>query len=366
VIALSSTSSMFSHPLRLMLLSTPVGALGSGLGGGVELTLKNIAQELIQRGHTLKIVAPVGSEMAGLPIVSIPGAVQPTAQNQKRDTPIVLPNDSVLANMWNYAYRTQQDYDVLINFAYDWLPFYLTPFFNRPIAHLVSMGSLTEAMDTVVGQTLDQFPASIAVHSHAQAATFPFGDRLRCISNGLDLSLYTFCPEPEPYLGWVGRIAPEKGIEDAIVAARRVGILLKIWGAMPNPGYWQQICERYPEDWFHYEGFLATNELQAALGKCQGLLMTPKWVEAFGNVAIEALACGVPVISYRRGGPAEIVRDGKTGWLVEPDSVDGLVEAIQQLGTIDRHTCRQQAEAEYSMQAMGDRVEAWLSEVLGV
>ena len=92
--------------------------------------------------------------------------------------------------------------------------------------------------------------------------------------------------------------------------------------------------------------------------------MTPRWVEAFGNVAIEALACGVPVIAYCRGGPAEIVRDGKTGWLVEPDSVNGLTAAIANLDAIDRRTCRQQAEAEYSLEAMGDRVVAWLQDIL--
>jgi UDP-glucose:tetrahydrobiopterin glucosyltransferase len=86
-------------------------------------------------------------------------------------------------------------------------------------------------------------------------------------------------------------------------------------------------------------------------------------VEAFGNVAIEALACGVPVIAYRRGGPAEIVRDGETGFLVEPDRVTGLVEAIERLDKIDRYTCRQQAEEEYSLSAMGDRVEAWFDEI---
>ena len=60
--------------------------------------------------------------------------------------------------------------------------------------------------------------------------------------------------------------------------------------------------------------------------------MTPRWVEAFGNVAIESFACGVPVIAYRRGGPAEIITDGKTGFLVAPDSVDGLVRAIATVG----------------------------------
>ncbi len=89
-----------------------------------------------------------------------------------------------------------------------------------------------------------------------------------------------------------------------------------------------------------------------------------RWVEAFGNVVIESLACGVPVITYRRGGPAEIVSDGKTGWLVEPDSVADLAEAIAHLDQIDRFACRQQAEAEYSLQVMGDRMEQWFMEIL--
>lgn len=350
--------------LKLLFLSTPVGPLGSGLGGGVELTLKNIAQDMKRRGHDLTIVAPAGSAMDSLSIQQIPGSLQMTAQTQGRDAPIVMPKDSVLANLWEYAYQHQAAYDVLINFAYDWLPFYLTPFFSRPIAHLVSMGSLTDAMDQAIGRTLDRFPGTIGVHSRAQANTFPFGDRCRCLGNGLDLSLYQFCPEPEPYLGWVGRIAPEKGIEDAIAAIQQVRIPLKIWGAMPDPDYWQQICQTFPDAPFSYEGFLPTHQLQAALGYCRGLLMTPKWVEAFGNVAIEALACGVPVIAYRRGGPAEIVQPGKTGWLVEPDSIEGLVEAIHRLDQIDRRTCRQQAETEYSMQAMGERVEAWIRDIL--
>jgi len=355
-----------NSPLALLLLSTPVGPLGSGLGGGVELTLRNIAQALMQRGHQLHVVAPVGSEMAELPIFPIPGALQLTAQTQGRDALITMPANAALSKMWEYAYQHQHHYDLLINFAYDWLPFYLTPFFAKPIAHLVSMGSLTEAMDQVIAQTLDRFPGTIGVHSRTQAETFAFSDRCRILSNGLDLSLYQFQPEPADYLGWVGRIAPEKGIEDAIVAAEQSQIPLKIWGAMPDETYWQQICQTYSDADFAYEGFLATDQLQTALGKCRGLLMTPKWIEAFGNVAIEALACGVPVIAYRRGGPAEIVQPGKTGWLVEPDHVEGLVQAINGLDEIDRYTCRQQAETQFSMQAMGDRVEAWIKEVLAM
>jgi UDP-glucose:tetrahydrobiopterin glucosyltransferase len=350
--------------LKVLFVSNPIGPLGSGLGGGVELTLRNIAEEQIRRGHTLTIIAAKGSTGWGMPLVEIAGNPQISAQTQGRDTPIIIPASSVLANMWDYARQVQSDYDLILNFAYDWLPFYLTPFFTIPVAHLVSMGSLTEAMDEMIERVATQFPSTIGVHSLAQAETFSFAQRCRCVKNGIDVSLYDFCAEPAPWVGWVGRIAPEKGLEDAVAASQLTGIPLKIMGFLQNELYWQQILRDYPNAPIEYLGFLSTDELQQRLRQCRALLMTPRWVEAFGNVAIEALACGVPVIAYRRGGPAEIVEDGKTGFLVEPDSVNGLVEAMGRLDKIDRHACRQRVEAEYSNQAMGDRMEQWFFDIL--
>ena len=129
--------------------------------------------------------------------------------------------------MWDYARQVQTDYDLIVNFAYDWLPLYLTPFFNRPIAHLISMGSLTDAMDQMIEQVVNRFPGTIGVHGKTQAATFSFADQCKCLVNGIDLSAYQFCGEPGPSLAWVGRIAPEKGLEDAVAAAKITGIPLK-------------------------------------------------------------------------------------------------------------------------------------------
>ena len=358
--------------LKLLFLSTPVGTLGSGLGGGVELSLYNIAQEMIRRGHTLQIVAPQGSKLDSmLRIVQIPGNLQIIAQNQERIASITMPENSVLANMWDYARSVQTDYDLIVNFAYDWLPFYLTPFFTRPIAHFVSMGSLYGAMDQIIEQVAAQFPDTIGFYTASQAATFAFLARMhpssvRFLGSGIDLSLYQFCTYPAPYLAWLGRIAPEKGLEDAVAAAQIADVPLKIMGKIQDESYWQQICQDYPDAPVEYLGFLSTAELQQQLRSCRALLMTPRWMEAFGNVAIEALACGVPVISYRRGGPAEIVQHGKTGFLVEPDSRIGLVDAIARLDQIDRHTCRQQAEAEYSLKALGDRFEQWFRDIMSL
>ena len=70
--------------MRILLISTPVGAFGSGIGGGVELTIQNLATELIKRGHRIHLVAPNGSFSDHIPIISIPGIEHSFAQNQNR------------------------------------------------------------------------------------------------------------------------------------------------------------------------------------------------------------------------------------------------------------------------------------------
>src|SRR5262249_49910029 len=150
------------------------------------------------------------------------------------------------------------------------------------------------------------------------------------------LTQYDFCAEPEPYLAWMGRITPEKGLEDAFLAANKVNMPLKVMGYMQDLAYWKKVSQAFPQTRVDYLGFLSTADMQKVLRKAKVLLVTPKWVEAFGNVAIEALACGVPVIAYRNGGLAEIVKHGKTGYLVDTCDAEGLAQAIHQVDHIKR------------------------------
>lgn len=350
--------------LKILFLSTSVGALGSGQGGGVELTLQNLAQELLGRGHRLEVVAPENSWLTNIPVTTISGNLQVPAQTQCRDAPTCLPDNSVLANMWEYARTVQHKYDLIVNFAFDWLPFYLTPFFKTKIAHFISMGSMTDASDRIMHQVIQQYPDTFGVYSQSQANTFSFASDCQILSSGVDLSLYQFNNHPSASFAWLGRIASEKALEDAVAAVNITGTPLKIFGKIQDQDYWSQICRDFPDAPIEYLGFLDTKTLQQELGNCRGLLMTPRWIEAFGNVAIEALACGVPVIAYRRGGPSEIIRDGHTGFLVEPDNISGLVAAINKIKQIDRAVCRQQAETEYSLSALGDRFEAWFKSIV--
>ncbi|VEP14751.1 Glycosyltransferase [Hyella patelloides LEGE 07179] len=356
---------MNSPQRTLLFISTPVGALGTGQGGGVELTVQNVAQELQQRGHQIEVVAPTGSVLKGIRVTEIAGELQIAVQTQGRNVPIYMPENPALANMWEYARQVQDNYDLIVNFAFDWLPFYLTPFFRTKVAHFISMGSMTEALDAVMNQIAEKYPNCIGVYTKSQAETFPFANKCEILSSAIDLSLYNFCDTPGDSMAWLGRIAPEKALEDAVTAASITGIPLKIYGKIQDRAYWQKIQQDFPDAPIEYMGFLSTEELQQELGKSRALIMTPRWIEAFGNVAIEALACGVPVIAYRRGGPSEIVRDGKTGFLVQPDSINDLVTAMKNIDTIERIDCRQQAETEYSLTVLGDNFEAWFDKILG-
>ncbi|TRU14949.1 MAG: glycosyltransferase [Microcystis sp. Msp_OC_L_20101000_S702] len=348
---------------KLLFISTPVGFLGSGDGGGVELTIYNLARTLNKQGYAVRVVAPEASQLHDIPLITIAGNAQISAQSQGREAPILMPENVVLANMWHYAQQVQNEYDLIVNFAYDWLPFYLTPFFATPVAHLVSMASVSLAMDHIIQKTYRSFPHLLAFHTVVQAETFSISPPYRCLANGLDVSLYQFRADPSPSLAWVGRIAPEKALEDAIAACQQLGVPLRVFGHISDPLYWQNLQDNYSFDLVDYRGFLPTRSLQKELGDCFGLLMTPRWVEAFGNGAIEALACGVPVVAYGRGGPVEIIEDGKTGFLVEPDSIEGLVTGIKNLDRIDRYSCRAVVEQKYSLEALGNRAINWFEEI---
>jgi len=349
--------------MSVLIISTPVGPIGSGLGGGVELTIRNIAHGLDLLGHHVEVVAPTGSVSVGAATHCIDGTLEQPVQFVERSAPIVVPgSDAVLFRMWTYVREHAADHDVVLNMAYDALPFGEGSTLSTPIAHLVSMGSITDAMDAVIDAVLVERPATVAMHSRAQAATFSHGANATVVGSGIDLDRYVFRKDSadDGRLAFVGRIAPEKGFGDAVEVALVTGRPLHVWGYLQDEECWRSALARFPAAEVHYRGFVSADLLQEGLGGCAALVMTSKWIEAFGNVAIEALACGVPVVAYDRGGPAEIVVDGATGFLVPPDDTTAVARAVGRLGEVSRANCRARAEAEFSTLAFARRVENWL------
>ena len=352
--------------MKLLVVAPALGPLGSGAAGGVELTLVNLVAGLLQRGHAITVLAAEGSQLPGdcaaAALWTCSGSPQATAQHQGREAPIAMPADGLLHRFWGrvLAEGPAAGFGAVLNLGYDWLPLWLTPTAPLPLFHLVSMGSVNAAMDGAIADLARWDQRRLAFHTASQAADFALPQPPVLVGNGFDLSAYAFCAEPEPLLGWVGRVAPEKGLEDAAAAAAQLGLPLAVWGVVEDPAYAAAVEASVPAGTLQWRGFLPTAELQAQLGRCRALLNTPKWNEAYGNVVVEAMACGVPVVAYRRGGPSELVQPGLNGLLVEPDDVTGLAAAVGQVEQIDRKACRRWVEAHASRAVLAERIEAWL------
>ncbi len=204
---------------------------------------------------------------------------------------------------------------------------------------------------------LDYYPFSLF---HRQPTPF-----LTTLHGRLDLpehqpvfSTFASVPMPKPvgqsYLAVLGRIAPEKGVNDAIRIATRCGIPLKIAAKVDRADqeYYETVI--YPlingNPLVEYIGEISDREKSDFLSGAIGLLLPIDWPEPFGLVMIEAMACGTPVIAYNRGSVAEIIDEGLTGFVVEDES--SAVAAVDWLSRLNRHAIRQQFEKRFTARRM--------------
>ena len=354
--------------MHLVLISTPIGFLGSGKGGGVELTLNSLVSGLIAKGHIVDVVAPKKSKLLEVGkkahLHFVEGEEQISWQHQNYYSAVRIPDNSLLSGMIEKAINIGKKADIILNFSYDWLPIWMTLNINIPIAHIISMGSESFVISNLISKVYSKFPNNFAFHSKIQASDYPFIENPTVLGNGFNLRNYIFQDCKNGPLGWVGRVAPEKGLEDAAYVANALGEKLNVWGIVQDESYASKIEKLFPPGILEWRGFLKTDELQEELGACRALINTPKWNEAYGNVVVEALACGVPVVAYKRGGPSEIIQHGKTGYLAKSDDKESLLNYLKIINKIDRKNCREWVENNASSDIFASKVLSWLETVI--
>tara|TARA_Y100001978_G_scaffold163329_1_gene150053 strand:- start:2292 stop:3368 length:1077 start_codon:yes stop_codon:yes gene_type:complete len=354
--------------MRLIILSTPIGFLGSGRGGGVEITLNSLVSGLLKQKHSVSVIAPINSNLSGTSksanLITVEGLEQKSWQHQDYYTKTKISEDSIVNVMLEKALSIMKNNDAIINLSYDFLPICKTLEVNYPILHLISMGDESLEINNAISKVYSTYPHNFAFHSRAQASDYPYIKEPIILGNGFELSKYKFQEKKDGPLGWVGRVAPEKGLEDAVYVANKFGEKLNVWGFVEDKNYASKIEANYPAGQISWRGYLQTNQLQKELGKCRALINTPKWNEAYGNVIVEAMACGVPVVAYKKGGPSEIIQHGETGFLVKVDDKESLLSFIKKINTINRKKCREWVENNASADIFANKVVCWLKKVI--
>lgn len=191
--------------------------------------------------------------------------------------------------------------------------------------------------------------------------------------HGLDLRMYKLNKDPgnTDYFAFIGRMVPLKGLEDALKVVNKLGLKLRVATSRADVNidntFYRRIRSHFRSNYIVHAGFLRGEKKSEFYEKAQALLFPIKWEEPFGMVMIEAMACGTPVIAYNRGSVAEIVKDGVTGFIIDPDDenrpgkggwvikkrgLEGLAEAARRIGEIDRNACRQHVEERFTLEHM--------------
>lgn len=327
-----------------------------------------VSEGLSQKGHLVDFYAPTGSKLAVNRIVS--GGLKALQQNGGGILKTINVGDAEshkIFNLWDqylialmFQAAAAGQYDILhIHPADRALPLTLSHLKVPTVYTLHDPIYPWRAEIFKMFQSPNQYFVSI---SDAQRKPAPDLNYLATIHNGIDLSLFPFAEASDDYFVFVGRLHLEKGVAEAVAAARQAGAKLLIIGPPVTGDYWDRQIKPYLNDRIKYVGHVPYNELFRYYQKAKAILVPIQWEEPFGLVMIEAMACGAPVIAFRKGSVPEVVIDGKTGFIV--NTVGEMAKAMNKIAALNRKDCRDRVKSNFSLERMIDRYEEEFSRLI--
>jgi glycosyltransferase involved in cell wall biosynthesis len=244
-----------------------------------------------------------------------------------------------------HAFERAGEFDVIHN-SFDFLPLTYSGLVETPVLTTIH-GFSSEAILPVY-QRYDETTAYVAI---SDADRHPSLDYLATIHHGIDTDAFSLHPSPGGYLLFFGRIHSDKGTAEAIDIALAAGRPLVIAGIVQDQQYFdQRVAPQLDGERVSFIGAVSTQERSELLGGAHALLHPIRFDEPFGYSVVEAMACGTPVVAFRRGSMGELIDDGKTGFLV--DDVAAAVAAVDRAATLDRAAIRTEAVARFGIARM--------------
>jgi len=327
--------------MRIAQVAPLTEAVPPKLYGGTERVVYWLTEELVALGHSVTLFASGDSCTSARLEPFWPRAL-------RLDGSVRDPNALHMA-MLEHVRRRADEFDFL-HFHLDYYPFSL---FSRQRTPFVT--TLHGRLDLPEHQpTFDTFSSVPVVSiSNAQRRPLPQARFVNTIHHGLPERLLMPQSVKPSYLGFLGRIAPEKRVDIAIRVAEHCGIPLKIAAKIDRADrdyYDEQIKPLMNSPYVDYIGEINDHEKSAFLSGALALLVPIDWPEPFGLVMIEAMACGTPVIAFNRGSVPEVVEEGLTGFIVEDEA--GAIGAVDRLSHLSRKAIRERFEQRFTARRM--------------
>ena len=336
------------------MVASPVTPLRPAQPGGAQAVLCDLAAGLTRRGHDVVLYCAEGSEVDGVKVVMVPrppDAAAALVMPLGKPAPPAPGVEEAIAAIFDAVASSHPD--VVSQHAFDAAAFDASR--DLPVLHTLHLPPIVPAVVRAAATTTSDRLATVS-NSCRQGWRSAGVEVGRLIRNGVpDVGVVTTDQSRVALVA--GRISPEKGIDHALAAARIAGLPVRVAGALYDPGYEIDL------DGADRLGELTRLDLRGVMAQSAVTVCAVRWEEPFGLVAAEAQMAGCPVAAYRRGALPEVVEEGVSGYLAEPDDIGALAAAIVACAGLDRDLVRASARRRLGLGAMLDAYEKALREI---
>jgi glycosyltransferase involved in cell wall biosynthesis len=328
--------------MRILQLAPLWEAVPPPAYGGTEAVVSTLCEELVRQGHDVTLCASGDSQTSATLSPIYYRSLRTAASLSDRS-----PYDWMHVAL---SLREARDFDVIHNHAGE---------LAMAMSHLVDVPMLTTMHCLITPDTKfvwDRYPGWYNTISHSQRRHMPpirNGNFLGVVYNAIDVASFPYSEHKDDFLLFLSRVAPEKGVHLAIEVAKRLGRTLIIAAKVDrvDQRYFETAVEPQIDGrLIRFVGEADAHRKRDLLARARCLLLPLCWEEPFGLVMAEAMACGTPVVAFRRGSAPELIADGETGFLV--DGVEGMASAVLQVDHIDPKRCRRHVEERFTPERM--------------
>jgi glycosyltransferase involved in cell wall biosynthesis len=322
--------------MRILLVMDPGILVPPKEYGGHERLVYMFAKEYRRQGHEVHLLVTTGSKIEGCTVHDFgKEGFPPNKWDARKAIPVA----------WKFLFKHRNEFDLIHNFG---RLIYLLPILNHPVKKIMTYGREISSRNI---KWINRLPNKHIVFTGCSSSLISrcSGEgRWETVYNAIDFGKYTlqsWVPENAPLI-FLGRIEKVKGCHTAIQIAKATGNDLVIAGNVsPLPEeqlYFKNEIEPYIDGkQIQYVGQVDDEQKNTYLRKAKALLFPIEWEEPFGMVMLEAMACGTPVIGFKRGSVPEVISNGITGFVV--NDMEEMESAINGLSSFDRTQCRDHA-----------------------